>query len=62
MTGGGLWRPVHGTVAGVRGSEAAGEFSGRIRVGEFSGRIELKVAREGEGSLPERWREARRRC
>ena len=24
--------------------------------------IELKVAREGEGSLPERWREARRRC
>jgi hypothetical protein len=24
--------------------------------------IERKVAREGEGSLPERWREARWRC
>jgi hypothetical protein len=33
---GGLGRPVRGTVAGVRGGFAAGEFSGRIRVGEVA--------------------------
>jgi len=28
---GGLWRPVHGAVAGARGGEAAGEVSGHGR-------------------------------
>jgi hypothetical protein len=28
---GGLWRPVHGAVAGARGGEAAGEVSGHDR-------------------------------
>jgi hypothetical protein len=71
---GGLGRPVRGTVAGVRGGFAAGEFSGRIRVGkvvcrERGGVAELlalfnwtECRQGGEGSLPERWREARRRC
>jgi hypothetical protein len=28
LTGGGLWRPVHGTVAGVHGGEVAGAAVG----------------------------------
>ena len=31
---GGLWRPVHGAVAGARGGEAAGEVSGHDRGGK----------------------------
>jgi hypothetical protein len=31
LTGGGLWRPVHGAVAGVHGGEVAGEVAGSIR-------------------------------
>jgi hypothetical protein len=31
---GGLWRPVHGAVAGAHGGEAAGEVSGHDRGGK----------------------------
>jgi hypothetical protein len=31
---GGLWRPVHGAVAGARGGEAAGEVSDHDRGGK----------------------------
>jgi hypothetical protein len=41
---GGLGRPVRGTVAGVRGGFATGEFSGRIRVGEVACRDRGSVA------------------
>jgi hypothetical protein len=34
LTCGGLWRPVHGAVAGAHGSEAAGEVSGHARGGK----------------------------
>jgi hypothetical protein len=64
---GGLWRPVHGAVAGARGGEAAGEVSGHDRGGKVviasvwrsfgHSLIEQRDAREGEGSSPEQGRE-----
>jgi hypothetical protein len=36
FTCGGLWRPVHGTVAGAHGGDAAGEVAGHNRVGEVA--------------------------
>ena len=41
---GGLGRPVHGTVAGFRDGEAAGEFSSRDRVGKVVCRERGSVA------------------
>jgi hypothetical protein len=41
---GGLGRPVRGTVAGFRGGEAAGEFSGQDRVREVACRERGSVA------------------
>jgi hypothetical protein len=34
LTGGGLWRPVRGTVAGVRGGDVAGAVAGHNRRGK----------------------------
>jgi hypothetical protein len=34
LTGGGLWRPVRGTVADVRGGDAAGAVAGHNRRGK----------------------------
>jgi hypothetical protein len=34
LTGGGLWRPVRGAVAGVHGGEVVGEVAGCKRRGE----------------------------
>jgi hypothetical protein len=34
LTGGGLWRPVRGAVAGVHSSEVAGEVAGCNRRGK----------------------------
>jgi hypothetical protein len=66
LTGGGLWRPVHGAVAGVHGGEVAGEVAGCNRRGK--GRlvtvsvwwsfehwlIGLMITRKGERGSPER--------
>jgi hypothetical protein len=41
---GGLWRPVHGTVAGARDGDAAGEGSGHNSVGEVACRDHESVA------------------
>jgi hypothetical protein len=65
---GGLWRPVHGAVAGAHGGEAAGEVSGHERGAKWCrviasvwrsfghSLIEQRDAREGEGSSPEQGR------
>jgi hypothetical protein len=65
-TGGGLWRPVRGTVAGARGGDAAGAAAGHSRGGKWlpvtvrvwrsfeHSLIGQRIAREGEGSSPER--------
>jgi hypothetical protein len=36
LTGGGLWRPVRGTVADVRGGDAAGAVAGHNRRGKVA--------------------------
>ena len=65
-TDGDLWRPVRGTVAGARGGDAAGAVAGRNRGGKWRpvtvrawrsfehSLIGQRIAREGEGSSPER--------
>jgi hypothetical protein len=70
---GGLWRPVHGAVAGARGGEAAGEVSGHDRGAKWCrviasvwrsfghNLIEQRNAREGGRELTGARQGARRR-
>ena len=63
---GGLWRPVRGTVAGAHDGDAAGAIAGHNRGEKWRpvtvrvwrsfehSLIGQRIAREGEGSSPER--------